>query len=450
MNVASGVGWIAGAAALFAALVARGEETSERRAERYKDLLWRGATAERAVRLARAWAKEAGFREIDLAVDQECRAVHPGAAVTFVWRDRTALFVRVGARPLADGLRIVGAHVDSPAPRVAADPVTEHAGVLELGASVYGGIKNAHWLYRPLRLVGVVTRRDGTSVDVDLGPEQGVGLTLELRGSEPTRLGLAIASSMTRARLADEIESRLGVSVEDFAAAEIYAVPAEPPRDVGFDRQMIGAHGQDDRALSFAALQALLEIEPGARTAAAFLVDREEIGSTGPTGARGPLLEEAIACLARGQGVPGARIDAVVREALARSQAISADVKSAINPNWPEVQEPKNASTMGKGPTLVKYTGHRGKQNASDAPPELARIVVDLAERAGVPLQRSESGKVDEGGGGTIAKFVAARGVDVIDVGVPLLSMHAPLEIVNKRDLSACVDLFAAFFAEAP
>jgi len=439
------------------------------RARAYKTFLDKGRTARRAIRQGNAWAKAAGFRIIDLNATSSCRGFKPGDKLAFVWHRRAAMYVRVGSRPIAAGAAFVGAHADAPALRLTAEPLAHNAlGWAQLTSYRYGGIKQFLYHNRTLQLVGTATRKDGSRVDIQLGPADGFSfvvspeVAVELRKPRPgvkvkprpARIKLVAASKSSKtqtaaALLAHVLRRRFKLGPGDLRSAEIYAVSSAPARDVGIDRAMVGAAGQDDRALAFAALRALLELRRTPRyTAAALLVDREETGSLGRTGARAAVLEHAMACLARGRG--STNVDATVRRSLARSVALSSDVKSAINPNWPGVQEPQNAPIMGKGPTLVKFTGHGGKRGASDANPRLSRWLRTIAARARVPLQRSETGKVDEGGGGTIAKYIANRGIDVIDVGVPLLSMHAPLEIVNKRDLSWCVDLFKAFFRAGP
>jgi len=439
------------------------------RARDYKTFLDQGSTARRAIIVANGWAKKAGFRIVDLDKRASCRSFSPGDKLIFIWQRRTAMYVRVGKQSIAKGATYVGAHVDAPALRLTAAPFGKNKrGWAQLTSYRYGGIKQFHYHNRALKLVGTVTRRDGSRVAIELGPKQGFSFVVspevpwkppERKPGEPpkplpARIKLIGATSgktpaASTKLIHDVLLKQFKVRPRDIASAEIYAVPSMPARDVGLSRKMIGSHGQDDRSLSFAALRGLLEMKRTPNhTAAALLVDREETGSRGRTGAKAPVFEHVVACLARGEGKK--KVDAIVQRSLSRSIALSTDVKSAINPNWPEVQEHKNAPRMGKGPTLVKFTGHGGKRNASDANPGLSRWVRTIAARAKVPLQRSETGKVDQGGGGTIAKFMARRGMNVIDVGVPLLSMHAPMEIVNKQDLSWCVDLFKAFYRAGP
>jgi aspartyl aminopeptidase len=438
--------------------------------EAYKAFLAKGLTAERAVREARRRAAAEGYREIDLGAENACAGpLAPGDKLVFVWHDRSALFVRVGQRPLSDGIRLIGAHVDAPALRLLPEPfVARPEGAASLQAQAYGGLRAYQYRHRALRLVGRVARADGV-VDFDLGPEQGFVFVMDAldsleapadRGREDSRQekpAFLVAASVPllgksspREALATLIHKHTGVRPADFLAAEIYAVSAAAPRDVGLDRSLIGAAGQDDRFCSFAALEGLMTAALPLRTAAVLLVDREEIGSTGPTGARAPLLPQAMACLARAEGTGALQVDTAVRRALAASQALSADVKPALDPGWPEVFAAENTALLGLGPTIAKYTGYAGKLGGSDAHPELSQVVRQVAARAGVSVQSVEIGKVDAGGGGTIAKFLAALGVDVIDVGLPLLSMHAPLEITAKRDLVAGIRLYRAWLEEGP
>lgn len=432
-------------------------------AAQYKEFLTRGPTAATAIEVAREWADAAGFREVDLDADDGCASFAPGDALAFVWHDRSALFVRIGTEPIDEGMAIVGAHSDAPALRVTPEPVgSGGGGMMTLEVMAYGGIKPFHYRDRLLMLVGRVVKKDGSVAHVELGPDQGYSFAVssldpaESRGDSglyddrDAHRAMTLVAGASKKAFVALMKDTYGVELADLKTAELYAVPAERARDVGLDRALVGGYGQDDRSLSYAAFRAVLELGAPTHTAGAYLVDREETGSAGRTGARAPQLEQATACIARGLGTPDKRLDAVTRDALAASIALSTDVKSAINPNFDEVQEHSNAPVMGDGPTLVKYTGRAGKRSASDAHPELLRYVAEVAQNAGIPYQRSETGKVDEGGGGTIAKFLGARGINVLDVGIPLLSMHAPLEISSKQDLTACVDLFRETMKAGP
>ena len=418
----------------------------------YKEFLTRGPTAFTAIGVARQWAGAAGFREVDLDADGACDGFAPGDALTFVWHDRSALFVRIGTEPISAGMAMVGAHADAPALRVTPEPIGSGSGdMVTLEVTAYGGIKPFHYRDRVLQLIGRVARSDGTTLDIALGPDQGYSFVVSSldpsenrddRGIVDDRDGhrrMSLVVSASRDTLVATLKDSFGISTQDLRAAELFAVPAEPARDVGLDRALVGGYGQDDRALSYAALRAIIELSAPTHTAAAYLVDREETGSRGRTGAQAPQLEQAIACIARAAGTTEAKLDAVTRDALAASVALSSDVKSAINPNWDEVQQDSNAPVMGDGPTLVKFTGHSGKRGASDAHAELHRHLTEIATTNKIPFQRSETGRVDEGGGGTIAIYLAEREIDVIDVGIPMLSMHAPLELTSKRDMTARV-----------
>ena len=436
----------------------------EQRARRYMELLHAGSTARRSAQWFRKRATAAGFVAIDPLNRTQCETATPGSALLFSWRSRTLVLARVGQQPLEQGLTVVGAHIDAPALRIAPKPVAPHASGIGLRAYAYGGIKPFHYRDRALRLVGVVVRKGGTVANVDIGGDDFAfvaipvkdrtdrGLIAERKRGEFILHAAGSTSpshgASTRATLANRLRSDYNLTFADFAASEIYAVPREKPREVGLRRHLIGGFGHDDRSLSFAAFEALLRRQRVAHTALVFLADREEVGSTGPSGARAHMLEQVIGCLLEARATP--KTPALVHRVAAASIGLSTDVKSAINPNWPEVQERTNAPIIGHGPTLVKYTGSRGKRGASDAHPELAAYIRRVANAAGVPHQYSETGRVDEGGGGTIAKFMAAVGLNVIDVGIPLLSMHAPFEVLSKQDLNACVDLFAAVIKAGP
>jgi len=431
-----------------------------------------------AVDEVRARALARGFRVLDLDTPPEgWPRLAPGDGVLVVLAGRTALLARIGTLPLRDGLRVAAAHIDAPAlriePRAAA--AAGASGTAALLAHAAGGIKPYQWSGLPLVLAGVVAPVHGPLLRLLVGPDDGFGFLLEPRApkaevpgvpalapprpkdeAEPVYRLLAASAAAAgdtkggaKARLWDLLQARYGLTAEDLEAAELYAVPAALPRDAGLDRAYVLGPGQDDRACSFAVLRALLDAgaRPLAHTALAVLVDREEIGSTGVSGMRSALFELALQALFAARGEPGGS-DAVAA-AFRATRALSTDVKAGVSPLFPEVHDLKNAPVLGRGPTIVKFTGHGGKYGGSDASPEMGRFVRAVAAAARVPVQSSESGKVDEGGGGTVARFLAERGMAVIDVGVPVLSMHAPHELSAKADVWNLARLVGAFF-EAP
>ncbi|HEV8320147.1 MAG TPA: aminopeptidase [Myxococcota bacterium] len=453
----------------------------------YRDWLSKARTALLAVEEIRTRALVNGFRVLDLDTPPDAwPALAPGDGVLIVLAGRTAVLARIGSHPIAAGVRLVAAHIDAPAlrldPHAAAKAGAGGSGGGDsavLSAHAYGGLKPYHWSGRPLLLTGLVAPVHGAPVRVALGPADGFTFLLEPRKADaavptgpartpkpgphdprdddkPYRILAASAAAAgdakggAKARLYQILQDRYGLTAGDLEAAELYAVPAEPPRDAGLDRVYVLGPGQDDRACSYAALRALLETPaapPPPWTAIAVLVDREEIGSTGASGMRSALFELALAAILRARGEPSG--EAALAATLRATTALSADVKAGVNPLFPEVHDLKNAPFVGRGPTIVKATGSGGKYGASDARPELGAFLRRAAAAAGVPTQDSESGKVDEGGGGTVAKFLAARGADVIDVGIPVLSMHAPHELTAKADVYNMARLMSAFF-EAP
>lgn len=415
-------------------------------AVQYRDFLDRGRTATLAVRHAADGAP--GFRRVDPLTDEPRAA--PGDRLLFVDRGHTAVFVAIGKQKLATGgARLIASHIDTPAPRLDTGHLTR-GGQARLVAHRYGGIKSYHWLHRPLTAVGQVAVRGGRVVDVDLADIW--FWSEELTGDG----GLAITTSSTPAEDAPgrpaatfvaELHRRYGLTAPDLAAAELYLVPREPAREVGLDRSLIGAHGQDDRANSFLAWRAMLDLAaPPRHTAIVWLLDREEVGSGGPTGAGSRFLELVFAWLLRAEGGPAS--EAALHRALARTVALSADTPPCLEANWPEVHEMSAAPRLGRGPALFPFTGRGGKVGGSAARAELMASVLTSFRRAGAPLQTGELGRVDEGGGGTVAVEFALRGIDVVDIGVCVASIHSPLELTAKSDLWAGYRGFRAWLAE--
>jgi len=377
--------------------------------------------------------------------------------------------VRLGRRPVSEGLRFIGTHIDTPCLKLLPGTLNEKNGTLGWTAAGYGGLKGYQWEHLPLAIWGVVHRKGGEEVRIRLGPEQGHAFVVHRMGTDAKDKGGALERAWKRnyrVLLASVPSSKRGVRkglrytflsrlreehglVEaDLEAAQLFAVPARGARDVGLDRAAIGSFGHDDRACSFAAYRAILGMDQAPeRTAAVMLTDKEEIGSTGAVGARSRFVELATAYLLRATGEDGS--ERAVRATLEQSKALSGDVAAALNPLFPDVHDPLTAARFGGGPAAKKFTGSGGKMRGSDAHPELVAEVRRIFHDAGVPLQVSVIGKVDEGGGGTIAKFLAHKGMDVMDVGMPILSMHAPFEVAHKFDLWTLERGYRAFL-EAP
>ncbi len=419
---------------------------AESLALQYREFLDRGRTAARAVRHAAERAP--GFRRVDPLTDEPRAA--PGDRLLFVDRDHTAVFVTVGKRALGThGARLLASHVDTPAPRLDTTHLTRD-NQTRLTAHRYGGIKGYHWLHRPLAAVGQVAMRGGRVIDIDLADVWFWGDELLSNGD------IAVTASTTptsdspagpAATFVGELHRRYGLTAADLVAAELFLVPRETAREVGLDRSLIGAHGQDDRANSFLAWRAALDIKsPPEHTAVVWLLDREEQGSGGPTGAGSRFLELVYAWLLRAEGSPAS--EASLHRALAATLALSADTPACLEANWPEVHEMSAAPRLGRGPAMFPFTGHGGKDGGSAAHAELMASVFASFRRSGAAIQTGELGKVDEGGGGTIARDFAHRGIDVVDIGVCVASLHSPLELTAKADLWAAYRGFRGWLAE--
>jgi aspartyl aminopeptidase len=442
-------------------LDAAGEKAVFDLAEEYKKFLDQARTERLAVDWAVAVAKAAGFKAPGPRV-KRLLLEHRGKALALAW---------LGQRPVEEGLRLIGAHIDCPRLDFKSNPVYEEAEVVFLKSQYYGGIKKYQWLARPLALVGVVYKSDGSRVDLRVGLEPGdpvftvadllphlaakVQYDKKLTEAFPgEKLNLLAGSRPVnnpevkerfKLALLQLLHDRYGLTEADFVSAELEAVPAEPARDVGFDRALVGGYGHDDRVSSFQALQAALRVKDPVRPGLCLLVDKEEIGSEGNTGAKSRFLEMAVARLLAAAGrTPSAQL---VQETLFRTKALSADVAPAFDPDYPEVHEKRNAAFLGHGPAVVKYTGVRGKYSASDANAEYLAWLRRVLDQAQVVWQAGGLGKVDEGGGGTIAMFLADHGMEVVDFGIPVLGMHSPFELISKVDLHMGLLAMAAFYA---
>jgi len=427
----------------------------------YRAFLTAAKTERLAVREIVRRAKAAGFAGIE-----------PGKPQKKFYRDyrrKSAALVTMGTQDPANGINLIVSHIDSPRLDLKQRPLYEDVEIAHLKTHYYGGIKKYHWVARPLALYGLVVTGDGREVEIALGdgPNDPVflvsDLLIHLAGKAQMEkkisealpaeklniicgsIPVADTEAKERVKLAilAYLHDTYGITEEDFISAEIEAVPAGSARDVGFDRSLIGSYGQDDRASAYSALSAALSLHNPARTCAAIFLDKEEIGSEGVTGARGRMVEEIAADILAAANKPATGAD--VSAMLAKSRCISADVNGAMDPDWPEVHEKTNAALLGYGPCITKFTGSRGKYMASDASAELVGWVRRLFNGAGVVWQYGELGKVDEGGGGTIAKDIAERGIDVIDIGPVLLNMHSPFEIASKADIFMTCKAFRVF-----
>ena len=413
----------------------------------YKQFLDAGKTERECVDRAVALAETAGFREYKRGMDLKA-----GDKVYRVNRGKSVMLAVMGRKGLEEGVNIGAAHIDSPRLDLKQNPLYEADDLAFLKTHYYGGLRKYQWVTIPLELHGVVALKNGQVVRVSIGNGEGDPLftiddLLPHLGVEQSRkpLGEAIpAESLnilvgSRPLLDDEGKDRVKLSVlellnrkygiveEDFISAELSAVPAFNASEIGFDRSLIGAYGHDDRVCAYACFAALLQLDTPERTAVCMLADKEEIGSEGVTGMKSAAFDTFMEDLCAGQNVP-------LRVCYERSFCLSADVTAAYDPNFADVYEKRNSAFVNYGIGLCKYTGARGKSGASDASAELVAYVRKVLDEAGVIWQMAELGKVDAGGGGTVAMFMAERNIDTLDAGVPVLSMHSPFETVGKLD----------------
>lgn len=433
--------------------------------EDYKQFLDACKTERQAVATIVGGAKRRGFRPLGAG------RLAPGDRVYVVNRGKAAILAVIGERPPEDGLNIVGAHIDAPRLDLKPRPLYEEEGLALAKTHYYGGIKKYQWLAIPLALHGVVILADGEKKELALGEAPGepvftiTDLLPHLAKDQMDKkmadavpgenLNLLVGSipapgeekGRVKRAVLDHLYRVYGITEEDFVSAELEAVPAWRAADVGFDRSLVGAYGQDDRACAYALYRAVVESERPAHTAVALFADKEEVGSRGNTGMGARYFEDFVAELLAGLA-PGAD-HLALRRCLRRSRALSADVSAGVDPTYADVMEKHNAARIGCGVVLTKYTGSKGKQQANDTHAEYLHAVRSLFNRAGVVWQVGELGKVDQGGGGTIAYLMAAYGMDVVDCGPPLLSMHAPLEVASKADIYMTYRAYRAFLGAA-
>ena len=392
-------------------------------------------------------------------------ALKAGDRVYLSNRGKAVLLAHIGERSLAEGVQIAAAHIDSPRLDLKPNPLYEEAELAYFKTHYYGGIRKYQWVTIPLELHGVIALRDGTNVPVNIGggpgdPRLVITDLLPHLGAEQAKKPLATAipaetlnlllgsrpigdeedSGRVKLAVMKLLHEKYGITEDDFTSAELEAVPAGSACDIGLDRSMIGAYGHDDRVCAYAALKALLDLErTPVRTAVCVLADKEEIGSDGVTGMQSAAFDTFMEDLCETQGVP-------VRSCFEKSFCLSADVTAAYDPDYADVYEKRNAAYLNYGVGLCKYTGARGKSGASDADAETVAYVRRIFDGAGVAWQIAELGKVDAGGGGTVAMYMANRNITTLDAGVPVLSMHAPWEVTSKADLYEAVKGYRAFY----
>ena len=424
----------------------------------YMDFLAKGKTERRCYAAAIELLTKAGFKELSTL-----KTLKPGDRVWRGYHAKTLMACVIGQTPSAAGIRVVGGHTDAPRLDLKPRPVYEKGGLVYFDTHVYGGIKKYQWLVLPLALYGVIVKTDGTVVEVAVGDEPGdpvfmisdilphLGKDQEKKTQKeffPAEDLDVVAGLGERAALVKLLGAKYGVTEEDLLSAELEIVPAGGPREVGLDRALIAAYGHDDRVCAYAGLSALVDIAraktPPARTCACILCDKEEIGSEGASGMASSFFENTVAELIEREGEGGAR-DIDVRRALEASTMLSADVTAAADPHFPDVDSTGNEARLGKGPAASKYTGGATKAGASDCRAEFVAEIRRLMAKGEVDWQMAELGRQEKGGGGTIAKFMARFGMDVLDFGTPLLNMHAPWELAAKHDCYHTKKAYAAF-----
>ncbi len=431
--------------------------------EGYKEFLQECKTEREVAAWVEEVAQNSGFSKFDEFGGQ----LEAGDKVYYANRGKAIILCVKGKRGIKDGVRIAAAHIDSPRLDLKQCPVYENDGIAYFKTHYYGGIKKFQWVAIPLSLHGRICKNDGTFVDVRLGEKEGEpkfcitdilphlgGEQMERKANEIVKgeeLNIVIGSrpfkdddesERVKLNILSLLYEKYGIVEKDFLSAELELVPAFTVDDIGFDRSMIGGYGHDDRVCSYPALQAILDIDEAPEyTSITVLTDKEETGSDGNTGLNSSYLKYFIEDLARLEGYEG-------RDVLRNSKCLSADVNAAFDPTWSSVFEKNNASFINNGVCVTKFTGARGKGGTSDASAEFCSWVRTLFDENDVLWQTGELGKVDGGGGGTVAMYIANMDVDTIDVGVPVLSMHAPYEIVSKIDVYMAYKGFYTFFTK--
>lgn len=430
-------------------------------AAEYSEFLNRSRTERLFVKNAEALAKEHGFCEYNRQ-----KTYKAGDKIYLNNRGKAIILCVIGSEPIEKGVHISAAHIDSPRIDLKANPLFENGELAYFKTHYYGGIKKYQWPAIPLCLYGTVIKADGERVDVAVGNDKhdpkfvitdllphlsseqykrpapqlikGEELNI-LIGSRP--LDDDSESEAVKLNIMRIINEKYGIIEQDFVSAELSLVPAFDVCDIGFDRSMVGGYGHDDRVCAYPALRAALAVSAPKTTAVTVLTDKEEVGSDGNTGLQSAYLKNFIFDLAKSQGVDGYFV-------LSNSKCLSADVNAAYDPTFADAFERANSSVINGGVVITKYTGARGKSDTSDASAEYMGYIRRMLDKNGVVWQTGELGKVDAGGGGTVAKYIANLDVDTVDLGVPVLSMHAPFEVISKLDLYMAFRAFLAFFED--
>ncbi len=462
-------------------------------ADEYRYFLDQGKTERECVDYIVNVAEKAGYRELSELM-KKGEKLKKGDKVYAVWMNKSIVMFRIGKRPMVEGMNILGAHIDSPRLDIKQNPLYEDGGFAYLDTHYYGGVKKYQWVTLPLALHGVIVKKDGTMVEINIGDNEddpvffvsdllihlaqeqmekkaakvieGEALDI-IVGNRPITLGKEKAAAKAgtnttkkseespekeqakeavKKGILDILKKNYEVEEEDFLSAELEVVPAGKAREAGLDRSMILAYGQDDRVCAFSSLKAMLEVEDSERTACCLLVDKEEIGSVGATGMQSRFFENMVAEV---MNLTGEYSELNVRRALAASCMLSSDVSSAYDPAYAASFDKKNVAYLGGGMVFNKFTGSRGKSGSNDANAEYIAHIRQIFEKGKINFQTAELGRVDLGGGGTIAYILALYGMNVIDSGVAVLNMHAPWEATSKADVYEAKRGYVAFLKGA-
>ena len=433
--------------------------------EGYKDYISKNKTERACVKDSIRLAKEKGFKPLD-----SFETLKPGDKVYVNNRDKNIALFMIGNKPLTEGMRILGAHIDSPRMDLKQNPLYESEGFVLADTHYYGGVKKYQWVTIPLSLYGVVAKKDGTVVDVVIGEDDNdpvVGISdllihlaaeqLDKKAAkviEGENLDVTLGNmplvgeekDAVKANILKLLKDKYDIEEEDFVSAEIEVVPSGKARDYGLDRSMIAGYGHDDRVCAYTSLTAILDMDVCDYTCCTILVDKEEIGSVGATGAQSLFFENTV-----GEMLVKMGIDSFVqtRLTLSRSRMLSSDVSAGVDPLFVSVNDKKNAAYLGNGIVFNKYTGARGKSGSNDASAEYVARIRAVMDESNIHYQTAELGKVDLGGGGTIAYILGNYNMDVIDAGIAVLNMHAPMEVVSKVDVYETYQAYIAFLKNA-
>lgn len=431
----------------------------------YRQFLDRGKTERECVKEIITAAERKGYENFETIIADK-RKIKTGDKIYAVCMNKAVAMFNIGKNPLNEGMNILGAHIDSPRLDIKQNPLYEDTDLAFLDTHYYGGIKKYQWVALPLSIHGVVCKKDGRTIEISIGEKESdpvfciTDLLPHLAQDQVKKpaatfiagddLNLLIGNMPLKGKDKDAVvanilkllEENCGISEEDFISAELEVVPAGTARECGLDRSLIMAYGQDDRVCAYTSLTAMLNVDKVTRTSCCLLVDKEEIGSVGATGMQSRFFENTVAEIFNSMGEYS---ELMVRRCLASSAMLSSDVSAGYDPGFASVFEKKNAAILTRGMVFNKFTGSRGKSGSNDANAEYLGKLRDILDKAGVSYQTAEMGKVDVGGGGTIAYILALYGMDVIDSGVGVLSMHAPWEVTSKADIFEAEKGYEAF-----